>query len=72
LIEVETKDRFGRTVGIVFVYGQNVNYELVRQEMAWVYKKYSKGKVLYELETQAKDEKRGLWVDKPHTTLGLA
>jgi len=29
LIEVEAKDRYGRTVGVVFVDGHNVNYELV-------------------------------------------
>ena len=29
LIDVETKDRHGRTVGVVFVDGHNVNYELV-------------------------------------------
>ena len=30
LIEAETKDRYGRTVGVVFVDGLNVNHELVK------------------------------------------
>ena len=47
LVEVETKDRYGRTVGIVFVNGQNVNAELVRLGMAWVYRKYTEDKALY-------------------------
>ena len=64
LVEVETKDRYGRTVGVVFVDGQNVNCELVKQGMAWVYRKYAKDKVLYDLEAQAKEEKLGLWVDE--------
>ena len=63
LIEVETKDRYGRTVGIVFVDGQNINYELVRQGMAWVYRKYTNDEILYELEAQAKTKKTGLWAD---------
>ena len=63
LIEVETKDRYGRTVGIVFVDGQNINYELVRQGMAWVYRKYNNDEILYELEAQAKTKKTGLWAD---------
>ena len=63
LIEVETKDRYGRTVGIVFVDGQNINYELVKQGMAWVYRKYTNDEILYELEAQAKTKKTGLWAD---------
>ena len=61
LIEVQTKDRYGRTVGIVFVDGQNVNYELVRQGMAWVYRKYTDDEIFYSLEAQAKIKKSGLW-----------
>jgi endonuclease YncB( thermonuclease family) len=63
LIEVQTKDRYGRTVGVVFVDGQNVNYELVRQGMAWVYRKYTNDEILYGLEAQAKTKKTGLWAD---------
>ena len=54
LIEAQTKDRYGRTVGVVFLDNQNVNNELVRQSMAWVYKKYIDNETLYELEAQAK------------------
>ena len=64
LIEVETKDRYGRTVGVVFVNGQNVNAELVKQGMAWVYRKYNKDMDLYELESRAKKEKLELWLDE--------
>ena len=64
LVEVETKDRYGRTVGVVFVNGQNVNAELVKQGMAWVYRKYTNDQVLYRLEAQARQENLGLWVDK--------
>ncbi len=52
LIEVEAKDRYGRTVGVVFVDGLNVNAELVKQGMAWVYRKYTNDKALYELESR--------------------
>ena len=64
LIEVEVKDRYGRTVGVVFVDGLNVNAELVKQGMAWVYRKYTDDKRLYTLESEAKQAKRGLWIDK--------
>ena len=64
LIDAETKDRYGRTVGVVFVDGLNVNHELVKQGMAWVYRKYNKDKALYELESRAKKERLGLWLDE--------
>ena len=66
LVEVETTDRYGRTVGTVFINGENVNAELIRQGMAWVYRKYTNDQKLYELEIQAKQAKRGLWAsEKP-------
>jgi endonuclease YncB( thermonuclease family) len=66
LVEVETKDRYGRTVGKVIVNGTDVNAELVRQGMAWVYRKYTNDHKLYALEAEAKQAKRGLWAtDKP-------
>ena len=68
LIEVETKDRYGRTVGIVIVDGQNINYELVRQGMAWVYRKYTDDEILFGLEAQAKIKKLGLWSDEKPIT----
>ena len=64
LIEAETKDRYGRTVGVVFVDGLNVNHELVKQGMAWVYRKYTNDKALYELESRAKKERLGLWLEE--------
>jgi endonuclease YncB( thermonuclease family) len=66
LIEVETKDQYGRTVCTVIVNGSDANAELVRQGMAWVYRKYTKDQKLYALEAEAKRAKRGLWAtDKP-------
>jgi len=64
LIETQTKDRYGRTVGIVFLDNQSINNELVRQGMAWVYKKYTNNKTLYELENKAKTKMVGLWADE--------
>jgi endonuclease YncB( thermonuclease family) len=61
LIQVETKDQYGRTVGTVIVNGSDVNAELVRQGMAWVYRKYTNDQKLYKLEAEAKKAKRGLW-----------
>lgn len=64
IVEVETIDRYGRTVGAVFVDGLNVNHELVKQGMAWVYRKYNKDMAFYELESRAKKERLGLWLEE--------
>lgn len=43
--------------------GQNVNAAMVREGLAWHYKKYSKDGELAELENEARDAKQGLWAD---------
>ncbi len=59
---VETdRDRYGRTVGRVYVGGMDVNAELVRQGAAWVYRQYAKDTALFALEDEARREQRGLW-----------
>jgi endonuclease YncB( thermonuclease family) len=58
-------DRYGRMVGIVYADNQNVNMEMVRRGMAWVYRRYALETAFFQLEEEAKAEKRGLWAD-PH------
>ncbi len=41
-----TIDRYGRTVGHLFVGSLNVNKQMVRTGHAWVYKRYMKDKTL--------------------------
>ena len=60
-VVVQDTDRFGRTVGRVYVGDTDVNAELVKRGAAWVYRKYAQDQALYRLEEQAKAAKRGLW-----------
>ena len=60
-VVVQDTDRFGRTVGRVYVGGVDVNAELVKQGAAWVYRQYLKDQSLLALEAEAKTAKRGLW-----------
>ncbi len=60
-VEPVTTDRYGRTVAEVFVNGVHVNRQMVRDGNAWVYRKYATDDTLYDLENQARSEKRGLW-----------
>lgn len=57
------RDRYGRVLGTVHVAGVNVNAAMVRQGMAWVYRRYATDPALFRAEAAAKVEKRGLWAD---------
>lgn len=63
-VRIETTDKYGRTVGRVYVQGIDVNAELIRQGMAWVYRKYTNDQKLYALEAEAKQAKRGPWASQ--------
>ena len=56
-------DKYGRTVGLVFVEGVNENEALLRVGMAWHYKQYDHNPAWAKLEDAARHAKRGLWVD---------
>ncbi len=45
-----SKDRYGRVLGDVFIDNLNVNHEMLRQGMAWHFVKYSNDETLDKLE----------------------
>ncbi len=63
-IDVKDTDRYGRTVGVVYVNGQNVNEKMVRSGYAWWYRRYDpENQALKEAQKQARAEGLGLWQD---------
>lgn len=60
-VEVVDQDRYGRSVGEVFVAGLNVNREMVRRGHAWAYTEYARSLEIIELENEARDQRVGLW-----------
>jgi micrococcal nuclease len=57
-------DRYGRTVGMVFVDGLNVNREIVKAGYAWVYRNYCTQRFCdewLEVERIARQSGIGLW-----------
>ncbi len=56
-------DRYGRTLGVVWVGDRNINLEMVKDGLAWHYKQFSKDKSLADAELEARRAKRGLWAD---------
>lgn len=43
-------DRYGRSVGRVYVDGVDVNAEMIRCGAAWVFRKYVRDKTLFNLD----------------------
>jgi endonuclease YncB( thermonuclease family) len=56
-------DKYQRTLGRIYRGDRDRNAEQVRQGMAWAYRQYAKDATLYPMETEAKEQKRGLWRD---------
>jgi endonuclease YncB( thermonuclease family) len=62
-VEEAGQDKYGRTIGTVFIDEVNANTEMVKLGMAWVYRKYMKDPYLLELEEAARNQRLGLWND---------
>ena len=54
-------DQFGRTLAIVSVDGININEEMVRNGLAWSYKRFAKDSRLASLEQLARNEGLNIW-----------
>ncbi|MGZ5030776.1 MAG: thermonuclease family protein [Methylobacter sp.] len=66
-VQKETTDKYGRTVGTLFVDGLDVNREQVKRGMAWVYRQYLHDQSLLQVESEARKAKEGLW-SEPNPT----
>jgi endonuclease YncB( thermonuclease family) len=63
-IAVKDTDDYGRTVGVVYLDGVNINLEMVKAGHAWWYSHYSgRDRDLSTAEQQARQAKLGLWAD---------
>ena len=60
-MKVVTVDRYGRTVGHIWLGSRDINREIVREGHAWVYRRYMKDKSLLDDENHARQGKLGLW-----------
>lgn len=62
-VEKTGLDRYGRTLAFVYVGDTCLNEELLKQGMAWHFKRYNSDSTLANLENQARKMKVGLWSD---------
>lgn len=62
----DEKDQYGRALAKIYLGDEYINARLIEGGHAWVYKHYAQGqKKLFELEDEARAEKRGLWALPP-------
>jgi endonuclease YncB( thermonuclease family) len=64
-VQTHGYDKYKRTLADVLLPdGLNLNQELVKQGWCWWYRKYAPGDTVLEgLENEAREAKKGLWVD---------
>lgn len=61
LIHTEGHDQYDRLLGDLQCQGKNVNEEMVSSGSAWVYNRHVEDRDLYQLQDEAREQKRGLW-----------
>jgi endonuclease YncB( thermonuclease family) len=63
-VQTSGTDRYGRTIGTVFIGGSNINAELVCAGHGWWYQRYARSsRKLSACELKARQEKLGLWAE---------
>lgn len=60
-VRITTTDRYGRSIGHIFLNDRDINREMVKEGHAWVYRQYLRDQSLLLIEKQARLAKRGLW-----------
>ena len=55
------EDRYGRTLGTVFLKKVNINKHMVEHGNAWAYEKYVHDQIYFTLQKSAQTRKVGLW-----------
>ena len=75
ILQTHGQDKYKRTLADVFLRdGTHVNHELVKNGWCWWYQKYApRNMELARLEKNAREAKKGLWVDPaPIPAVGVA
>jgi micrococcal nuclease len=58
------EDAYGRLVARVLLDGEDLSLTLVRQGLAWHYKRHSRDRELAAAERRARSDRVGLWADR--------
>lgn len=60
-VDSKGKDRYGRTLGRIFVDDKDVNLYMVANGYAWAYTKYLTDPTIKDAENSARNNSLGLW-----------
>ena len=60
-VDITDTDRYGRSIGKIWLDGRDINRELVAGGHAWVYRQYMTDRTLLRDESKAREAKLGLW-----------
>jgi ATP-dependent hsl protease ATP-binding subunit hslU len=61
-VDVQAEDRYGRSVGIVYLDDVDINKRQVADGYAWAYMQYG-GEIYKNDELRAREKKLGMWTD---------
>ena len=61
-VDVQAEDRYGRSVGIVYLDDVDINKRQVADGYAWAYMQYG-GEIYKNDELKAREKRLGMWVD---------
>lgn len=61
-VDVQAEDRYGRSVGIVYLDDIDINKRQVADGYAWAYMQYG-GEIYKNDELRAREKKLGMWID---------
>lgn len=66
-VEVINKDRYQRSVGVIWLGDSNINLNILKQGLAWHYKQYDKSQAYADAEKIAQKSKKNIWSTKNPT-----
>ncbi len=61
---IKDRDRYGREIAYIRYRGKDLSEELLKNGLAWHYKKYSDSLLFTDLEEEAREKMIGLWGQK--------
>jgi endonuclease YncB( thermonuclease family) len=63
-VDWKKRDRYGRIIGRVYLGDRDISLEMVKDGLAWHYKRDSKEAARADMENEARKSARGVWADK--------
>jgi endonuclease YncB( thermonuclease family) len=60
-VEVKSKDKYGRMIGVVYLENVNINRTLVQKGLAFAYEPFLKDEEILKIQAKAQAEHVGIW-----------